>query len=196
MSSDDNYGIPREFLRADLLDFRFYDERAAAKLYAPIKDGIHSFLRGNFQSLYLFGHNGSGKSHVACAILNRLHRFGIGVRATSVFDLFEEYRTNQWSFPPAYLECAVLLIEELGKTYVAKNDMVTPAVERLIKTRFESGKRVLFTANCKVDDLEPIHGPTIVSMIKGKAMPLKFPDIDWRVRLNLEKIRGVTNGTK
>lgn len=193
MSSDDTYGIPREFLRADLRDFEFYYSRGATAQYAGVRKGILAFLKGEFQSLFFFGHNGSGKSHVGCAILNRLRSAGRGVRCVSVFDFFEDYKENQWVINPAFLAVEVLLLEELGKTYAAKNDILTPPLERLIKSREESGKRTIYTSNCGLSDIEAVHGATIMSMIKGKAMPVHFPDVDWRVRINLERVRS-TNG--
>lgn len=189
------FGVPREFLSANLSSISFYSQHGAGDAYGHVRDAIRHFLVGRFQSLYFYGHNGSGKSYIACALLSFLYSRGIGVRCVSVFDLIVQYKANMWTIPPEYLAVDVLLLEELGKTFDAKNDIVTPPLERLIKTREESGLRTIYTANCGLSAIEEIHGPTIVSMIKGKALPVKFPDIDWRVALNLEKIRS-SHGNK
>jgi DNA replication protein DnaC len=167
---------------------KFYRDHGAGNDYNHVWEAVKKFLRGHSQGLFFTGPNGSGKSYVACATLNTLHEFGYSIRRATVFELMEHYKENEWRIPQMYFEVDVLLLEELGKHSDFKTDITTPVVEQLIKSRVENKKFTCYTANAGVSDIEKLHGATVVSMIKGATIPVAFPNRDWRVILNKQRI--------
>lgn len=186
-----NFGFPSELVGADLRTcFDFYKQHGTDRDYSVVRIAIRRFLNSEFRGLYLWGKNGSGKSYIASAVMAFLHSRNISVRRTTVFSLVEEYKANTFAVPQAYYDVDVLLLEEMGKHIEWKTDIVSPILENMLKQRFESGKRCVFTANCGVSQLESMYGATVSSMLRGFCIPAQFPQFDWRVALNSDKVSG------
>lgn len=178
------YGVPPVFHGLGVADIS--NLLSVSPEYQPVFDACTAFLRSERRSLFFFGKNGSGKSFTACALIQEVRvNMRASVMRVTTNDLVQQYVDEGWQMPPEYQDCRVLLLEELGKTHQFKNsDVPTPIVEGLIKFRAEANKRTIYTANCGVSDLEKIYGATVASMIRGTALPVKFPSIDLRAQGN------------
>lgn len=142
------------------------------------------------KGLYIYHKNpGTGKSHLAVAILNALMKnYGVYGRFVVVKDLIDEIR-NTFNKDSEYTKkelveavktVDVLVLDDIGvedpKPFV-KEELYSILNQRMIHK-----KLTLFTSNCNYDELK--LGPRNVSRIKAMTYPVYLPGYDNRIELS------------
>lgn len=143
--------------------------------------------------LYLYGSNGSGKSTLGCLLLKKFLKNEIqAMRVTSV-RLQKDFFAN-WTVPAYALMKGVLFIDEVGKEYQTKQEHSEMVLEYILKYRTERHLHTILASNADGDFLKKRYGATVNSILKGKFIPIGFPDIDLRQLLAEGEARKIIGG--
>lgn len=130
--------------------------------------------------IFMYGMNGAGKSYIAAATANTIgDLYGVRTRRASVNQVLSEYFEG-WEIPELYRQVECLVLEELNKEIPSSKGRSEAVVEDLLKDRFEKGRVTLITTNSTIEAIERRYGATVVSVLKGRCLPLKFPEVDLR----------------
>jgi DNA replication protein DnaC len=183
-------GIPARFLKKDFDSFKPLDKqdkeremiRKAARSYAL------SFRPDESPGLLFRGNPGSGKTHIAIAVLREIIRRGFTGRFENFSDLLSRIRSTwhrdaemqEESLLAEVEEADLLVIDDLGAESTA--DWVRDRLYLIINRRYEAARPLIITTNCAEADLRARVGDRIYSRLCemcAASFP-GFPTVDYR----------------
>jgi len=153
--------IPRRFANKT---FDNFDRKRQPNAFAMCKKYAAEFarLREEGKSLFLVGPVGTGKSHLAFAILNELIRTGIPGMAATVPDLMDELRPKNSEGGEndekvrALKTIDFLVLDDLGAQ--KNSDWVTERLFVILNSRYAGMLPTVITSNNYLEELERILG--------------------------------------
>jgi DNA replication protein DnaC len=186
--------IPRKFLAKSLATFSVKSPRQKEIVLAA--RGFLQTFRGGEQDhpgkgLLLIGREGTGKTHIAVAVLKDVIARGFTGLYWNVPELFLELRrlmnesaelTESDLFDEAR-RADLLVLDDLGAE--RSSEYVTDRLYVLINGRYGDDMPTIVTTNRGFDELRTQIGPRIFSRICEMCVPLEFPEGDYR-RQNLK----------
>lgn len=134
--------------------------------------------------LLICGNPGNGKTHLATAIGNYLHKQGY----TIVFQLmpqllgrirstFNSDKEREADIMRALTKCDLLILDDLGSE--KSSEWVMEVVMNILDGRYRDNKKTVITSNFtpkqleqRMKDIEPIQGSRIYDRIKGESIIL------------------------
>lgn len=129
--------------------------------------------------LFFFGNPGTGKSHLACAILHALlpRSEGIYTRATDIIQYVRSTwggKSDRTSFDAIRLfsEVSLLVIDEVGVQAGTENEK--QILFSIIDSRISENRPTIFLSNLRPADLNNVLGPRLVDRIRGKCVAYQF----------------------
>lgn len=139
------------------------------------------FLDDVHPGLYLYGGVGSGKTALACAILNELHKAGKSVRFIRVSDLLQ--KLVQEAGDAAYqrvVEIPILCLDDIGAQ--KPTDYARQMLIVIFDLRCDAGRRTIWTSNLDLDELTEFFGEDrrISSRIAGHCKVVGLDGKDYR----------------
>jgi DNA replication protein DnaC len=182
------YGISEDFINIGWNDYLSLPLSSKEKnhykyIYNIVKKwfGIVQEKNPNM-GLFFTGCNGSGKSSLACLLIKSLlEKNIIALRITSI-KLQSRY-FEEWRIPSEGLLPSVLIIDEVGKEPKTKGEFSESTFEYILKYRTERLLPTVLVANTDIVYLCKRYGKTVESVLRGKFIPLNFPEIDLRQKL-------------
>jgi len=147
-----------------------------------IRHGV-LFVQGIHQGIYLSGSVGSGKTRLACSILNDLWKSGARVRFMRVPELMIRLTPSTSADDDAagliadLTDVPVLCLDDVGAT--AGSDYTRRMIQVLTDARADRGHRTIWTSNLDTDELAEFLADTrITSRIVGtcRRVELSGPD--------------------
>ena len=178
--------IPRKFLNKTLDSFRGRGKasrvRKAADAYV---EGFH--LREEMKGLRIFGVVGSGKSHIAIAILKEIIKKGYTGLYFSVPELLQKIRETYSSesdegeagILDMVSETDLLVLDDLGAD--AASGWVRDRLYLLINRRYETNKPTIVTTSFDLEELRTQLGKRIVSRLCEMCSEFEdLPSEDYR----------------
>lgn len=193
--------IPPRFLSKTLDSFE-----ARARPQRAILDVARAYVSGftprtldpratSFNGLLLMGGVGSGKTHIAVAILRAVVERGFSGRYCNVVDLLDDLRaTFEPNAPQSGMEIIdgvvaadLVVLDDLGAE--APTGWVHDRLYQIINRRYEESRPTLVTTNLTLDDLDRQVGPRITSRLCEMCQKVDFPDQDYRKRQLAEQAR-------
>jgi DNA replication protein DnaC len=186
-----NARLPKKFLTKSLDSFTSKEQRQKDILLAS-KSFLQTF-RGNThddpgKGLLLLGREGSGKTHIAIALLKEVIRKGYTGLYWNVPELFLELRrlmSGNSDVAEADLfdearRVDLLVLDDLGAE--RSSEYVLDRLYVLINGRYQNDTSTIITSNCTLDELRNQIGPRIVSRICEMCVPVEFPKEDYRIK--------------
>ena len=148
------------------------EERRMAHNLKTAKDFAESFGKKQ-QNLLLIGSTGTGKTHLSTAIAGRVIKGGFDVlydSAQNIVASFEQDRFHsgygqQESQAAKYLECDLLIVDDLGTEFV--NQFTVSCLYNLINTRQNQGRSTIISTNLSAEELAAKYEGRIYSRIIG-----------------------------
>jgi DNA replication protein DnaC len=136
--------------------------------------------------LLFIGGVGSGKTHVAVAVLRAVIGRGFTGRYTNVVDLLDDLRA---AFEPNAPQSGQEIIDDLVRVDLLVLDdlgaesptgWVHDRLYQIINRRYEENRPTIVTTNLALDELEKQVGPRITSRLCEMCSEITFPNRDWR----------------
>jgi DNA replication protein DnaC len=139
------------------------------------------------ENLYLYGPNGTGKSHIAAAILNDAAARGIPARYGSVLGLLRLLRDGFKDGSAddrleALIATPLLVVDDLGSE--KPSDWNDASIFDLLKSRDSAERATIITSNLPLDEL---RDPRAASLIQGSALLVPLIISDYRALLVQEQ---------
>ncbi|MBQ7363169.1 MAG: ATP-binding protein [Clostridia bacterium] len=155
---------------------------AKAKAYAE----LFPKCRGN---LLLIGTTGTGKTHISTAIAKEIIHQGFDVVYDSVQNIISDFESDKFksnygqgeSLSEKYLECELLIIDDLGTEF--STQFSTSTLYNLLNTRQNRGLATIISTNLSAKELAGKYDGRIYSRIVGSDYTvLFFSGKDYRIR--------------
>ncbi len=181
-------GLPKRFKKKT---FKNYERRANPIVYEKAKDFAERFPDIN-KGLLLVGPVGTGKTHLAAAISNKLISRLYSVYFGNTTDIMSFIKST-YSKDAEVTEVEavklmtekvdLLVIDDLGKENETTNTIAV--LYQIINRLYENEKPVIITTNYNSIDLAKKlgeRGQAIVSRITGMCEPVVLAGEDWRLK--------------
>lgn len=174
-------GVPRTYLAVKLKDYKYKQinqnsfftvEKFAENIRGLTKQG---------SGLYFTGGHGVGKTFLTCCVLKEAAKIGLSVCFRSLGQLLSELADAEFGGREStqqFFNSDLLAIDEVEKVYKTKSGITDVLFDRLIRHRYGEAKSILVTSNCIPEDLQSVHGGSIVSLFSEmlKSVPLVGKD--------------------
>lgn len=183
--------IPRKFLGKSLSTFH-----AKAARQKEVLQGARGFEKtfiGNHhdnpgKGLLLTGKEGTGKTHIAVAILKDVIAKGYTGLYWNVPELFLELRRrmndngeeNEAELFDHSSRVDLLVLDDLGAERTS--EYVLDRLYVLINGRYQNDRATIITTNRSIAELRQQIGPRITSRICEMCVQMEFPEGDYRVQ--------------
>lgn len=185
-------GILPKYHEATLAQFTNDDEAKAR-----ITDYIQRFaeFKKKGVGLYLWGDNGTGKTHC----LNCAFKYFIKLRQQVLIVSFESmittfidgwYNTDARALYEQMRNCDFLAIEELGKEFKSKESVLARTVlDNTLRYRLQMNKPTWLTSNVPPNDIKTAYSEDIASMMREAVIDIQIKGEDFRnkIRADLKK---------
>jgi DNA replication protein DnaC len=159
--------------------------------YEATKDNVEAvrqaqfFVDGVHPGLYLWGGLGSGKTRLACTVLNTLWKTGIGCRFFRVPELLQRLMPGSDSTDDAFdqaVDVPVLCLDDVGAN--AGTDFSRRMLQTIFDARLDRGHRTIWTSNLDLDELADflMEDGRLPSRIAGNAKVVELDGPDWRLK--------------
>jgi len=183
--------IPPRFMNKSLESFR-----PVTPQHKEIVEFANNFIRTfrvdapnqPTKGLLLCGKEGTGKTHIAVAILKAVVEKGHRGLYWNVPELFLELRRtmnaqtdlDEAGIIDEAVETDLLVLDDLGAEKVS--EYVMDRLYVLINGRYQNDLPTIITTNRTLEELRAQIGPRIVSRISEMCMKIDFPPGDYRLR--------------
>lgn len=154
--------------------------------------------------LLIMGASGTGKSHLAMAILNTwfenfINSPVVGDYTDNLIDrgpmpvywlasnLLQEIKNNEFEFPAKTLVSPLLVLDDLGSENIT--EWSREIFFRLFEHRLNLRLPVIVTTNLSLNELKDRLHERIVSRILGLCVPLSLTGKDWRTEKMIDRAK-------
>ena len=154
-----------------------YDEKVLEKMRANVamaKNYVKNFAKSK-DNLLLIGSTGTGKTHISTAIARELIHKGYDVIYDSTQNIVSDFEADRFkssygnyeSKSEKYLDCQLLIIDDLGTEFT--NQFTVSALYNLLNTRQNKGLPTIISTNLSPDELARKYEDRIYSRIIGSG---------------------------
>lgn len=189
-------GTARNLATFENANFDMFDEGYREKIklaYSKMEEWCNKFKTTKYKNIGLFGNTGVGKTFLTEAMANKLMSLGYVVMFTSSFNLGNTLLNYHKALDEAkpsiiapYLDCDVLIIDDLGTEPIYKN-VTLEYLYLIANERFNSGKNTVFSTNLTLSDFRDRYGERVLSRLCNKQNSLTINLISDDVRLKKPK---------
>ncbi|TEU23353.1 ATP-binding protein [Alkanindiges illinoisensis] len=167
--------LPELFKNSGLAGYKITDARQQPVI-ARLREYVEEIKTGSSKNLILAGATGTGKTHLACAILRNIAHFNIRCRYVFSADFSAQIRASwdaktRTKFESEVIDyfgsVPVLLIDDFGVNDLLKSDIWSA----LFDQRYRENKPTIITTN--LDEVE------LVKMIGDRAADRVLPKSLW-----------------
>jgi DNA replication protein DnaC len=172
--------MPKRYRKASLRKLDNRHDKTNIEKVVKYADGFMDILdTGDF--LLFNGMNGSGKTHIACAIANRImYKHEKYVQYVNLIDIFMRIK-GSWGkgsteteidILSSYITPSLLILDEIGVQYKTENELII--MQTLINKRYEDLKPTILISNLTLDEINNLLGKRIMRRVSEHGQFLKF----------------------
>lgn len=182
-------GIKTGWHEKGLPDFT-NDEKALSAVRKYLKDSKE--MSHNGLGLYLWGANGTGKSHLMNCAFKELISKGHRVRIYSMDEIVDKFTSSwysnadKWELDDVLRHIDFLGIDEFGKNVdkddnpVYLPDLVKRVMESVIRFRVQMHKPIWFASNTDPKFVKDVFSEDIASLLREAVVPICVRGDDYR----------------
>ena len=183
-------GVPKEFYNADLDEYPIDEDKK--DIISRYIDNLPMMVEDKM-NLVLYGSNGSGKTYLTSIIVKEAYRQRYtSFRITLETFIQLHFKNDDYSVEKLQKIYAseILVVDEVGKETVMKNDFNIVKFEELLRQRDTEG---LVTILCMNLDLEgnggfyEQYGNSIKDLVEGNAVKIEFEGDSNRKQVTYKK---------
>lgn len=189
-------GTARNLATFENANFDMFDEGYREKIklaYSKMEEWCQKFKTTKYKNIGLFGNTGVGKTFLTEAMANKLMSEGNIVMFTSSFNLGSTLLNYHKAIDEAkqsiiapYLDCDVLIIDDLGTEPIYKN-VTLEYLYLIANERYNSGKSTVFSTNLTLSEFRDRYGERVLSRLMNKQNSLTIKLVSDDVRLKPKK---------
>jgi DNA replication protein DnaC len=171
-------GVPISHLHCKMSNFNPASLDVLPKEGQQTLDMITAFLTNDEWCLVLNGGAGKGKTHLACALLRKLHAMGRDVQFTTIPPILGALREaqvsnkNEYVVTGRYIARDVLCLDDLGST--RGSDFQAEKFYELLDGRYQARKKTIVTTNFLFADLEKSFGKRLTRRLSENTLEVSF----------------------
>lgn len=155
---------------------------------ADVLKHVRLFVDGVHPDLFLHGGVGAGKTALACAALNELHRQRVHCMFVRVPELLIQLQGegDQERFA-AVCNVQALVLDDVGASQ--GTDFARRMLQAVYDARIDKGRRTIWTSNLDLDELTTFleSDKRLASRIAGQAKVLHLETRDFRLAKMIER---------
>jgi DNA replication protein DnaC len=173
-----------------------FDNFDASRLSQPeILDDIKEFHHSEYKHLILMGKTGTGKTHLAKALLSslkgKIDKLAFSISAMPLYDLFYDASRNDTARDAVTTLRSIhdyyyLFIDDLGDEKHTEREVFNSGFKRILD---EFKGRIIITTNLNLEDMKSLYGEKIVSRLLWRATIKTLEAGDYRVKDFVEEER-------
>lgn len=172
-------GVPLEFKDAALETFAETQANRHAARFAA------KWVAEPQQDIYVWGPVGSGKTRLACSMLNeyfRAARSGLFARVPMLLLRLQPSDVEHDALFWRCCEVPMLVLDDLGAERETATDYTRRTLLMLYEERFDRGLQTIWTSNKSLSEIgDFMQDERLVSRIAGRAAVIELSGTDWRV---------------
>lgn len=168
--------IPKRFLASSFDEYltNSSDQQRALRLCQAYSSRIDN-VRLKGVSLVMCGRPGTGKTHLACAILRSAIEGGLTGTYSSIYELVSNYKatfgkdktTTDQDIIDKYVSPGLLVLDEVGVQYGTDAEMVI--ISRVLNDRYNDVKPTILITNHSEGELAEFVGERVVDRMKDNG---------------------------
>lgn len=179
--------MPPEYMNLTSKDFDFgkygIDMGETTRIIQKFIMNYENFQNKNM-GLYIYsGTKGSGKTMLACCILNEISKRYVGsVKFINALDFLEMTKKGfNYDKPDveALYMAKVLVIDDIGVQL--EKEWINTVFYRLINSRYQNGKVTIYTSNMPINDLK--MDDRIIDRIEATSFEVHLPEVPIRQQM-------------
>lgn len=169
------------------------DPEALSAVKKYLKNSKESYRDG--LGLYLWGSNGTGKSHLLNCSFKRLVDDGFKVRIYSLDEIVDKFTSSWYSdedksdLNNTLRKVDFLGIDEFGKNVDSDGkpiylpDLVKRVMESVIRVRVQMKKPIWFSSNTEPSLVKEVFSEDIASLLREAVVPICVRGDDFRIKI-------------
>jgi len=172
-----------------IIPLRYHNVSFEADIEERIKKVVIESIQKK-SSLYIYGTVGSGKTHLACALVKNLLDSSIEVRFYNTGDFVEKLREEfeigferEDNYPGLFREImdfkGILVLDDIGAEKIS--DWVRERLYLIINKKYEDIIPIIFTSNCDMEIMSARLGDRVSSRIGQMAETIRLTSKDRRL---------------
>lgn len=179
-------GVPERYFKESLDTYKINNEMQTTAAKA-VTNFIHAVKCGEFKSLVMVGNAGTGKTHLACAIIREA-----GGKYRTAPDIVEEMRRaksftandTEADIIKYYGHVPLLVIDEIGRGIAATDEKYM--LYQIINARYNKFKATVLISNHKKADFLQYIGVAAADRLVESAEILELNGESYRIELRAQ----------
>lgn len=173
-------GVPKRFLEKSFDNYICGDspgKKQAFRVCEKYADGFKEIFEKGL-CLTLCGLPGTGKTHLACAIINKLgYKWGHKIKFTGVYRAISEVKATfsgkgetEHEVYDRFVDLDLLVLDEVGVQFGTKTEELI--MFEIINRRYEAMKPTIIISNLQAEELKEFIGERVMDRIKEGGGPI------------------------
>ena len=174
--------IPLKFLPFTLDDVKYDSIKEQKKAIIGYIDNFKNNFRGGI-GLYLHGKKGLAKGLLGCLVLSAIIQKGHNCYFTTLDAYIKAVIGRDEETIEKIETVDVLMVDGIGKEYVAESGVVSKCFEKLLKMRCDKMLPMILTSGKTDVELGHYFGiDSLVSLVREHFVTMEFSGVDYRFK--------------